>query len=56
MGCMAQSRGSELVDKAKVDLVVGTQKYHRVVDYVDEIIRAKEAADGRGALFHRRCR
>jgi tRNA-2-methylthio-N6-dimethylallyladenosine synthase len=42
MGCMAQSRGSELVDKAKVDLVVGTQKYHRVVDYVDEIIRAKE--------------
>ncbi len=43
MGCMAQSRGSELVDKAKVDLVVGTQKYHRVVDYVDEIIRAKEA-------------
>jgi len=43
MGCMAQSRGSELVDKAKVDLVVGTQKYHRVVEYVDEIIRAKEA-------------
>jgi tRNA-2-methylthio-N6-dimethylallyladenosine synthase len=44
MGCMAQSRGSELVDKASVDLVVGTQKYHRVVDYVDEIIRKKEAA------------
>jgi tRNA-2-methylthio-N6-dimethylallyladenosine synthase len=43
MGCMAQSRGSELVDKAKVDLVVGTQKYHRVVEYVDEIIRTKEA-------------
>ena len=43
MGCMAQSRGSELVNKANVDLVVGTQKYHRVVDYVDEIIRAKEA-------------
>ncbi len=43
MGCMAQSRGSELVEKTKVDLVVGTQKYHRVVDYVDEIIRAKEA-------------
>jgi tRNA-2-methylthio-N6-dimethylallyladenosine synthase len=43
MGCMAQSRGSELVDKTKVDLVVGTQKYHRVVAYVDEIIRAKEA-------------
>jgi len=43
MGCMAQSRGTELLDKAKVDLVVGTQKYHRVVEYVDEIIRAKEA-------------
>ena len=43
MGCMAQSRGTELVQKAKVDLVVGTQKYHRVVEYVDEIIRAKEA-------------
>jgi tRNA-2-methylthio-N6-dimethylallyladenosine synthase len=42
MGCMAQSRGSELADKVNVDLVVGTQKYHRVVDYVDEIIRAKE--------------
>ncbi|MBX7211783.1 MAG: tRNA (N6-isopentenyl adenosine(37)-C2)-methylthiotransferase MiaB [Verrucomicrobiaceae bacterium] len=41
MGCMAQSRGSELVEKSKVDLVVGTQKYHRVVEYVDEIIRAK---------------
>ncbi|HYF34511.1 MAG TPA: tRNA (N6-isopentenyl adenosine(37)-C2)-methylthiotransferase MiaB [Prosthecobacter sp.] len=43
MGCMAQSRGFELVEKTKVDLVVGTQKYHRVVEYVDEIIRAKEA-------------
>jgi len=42
MGCMAQSRGPELVETAKVDLVVGTQKYHRVVDYVDQIIRAKE--------------
>jgi tRNA-2-methylthio-N6-dimethylallyladenosine synthase len=41
MGCMAQSRGSELLD-TKVDLVVGTQKYHRVVDYVDQIIKAKE--------------
>jgi tRNA-2-methylthio-N6-dimethylallyladenosine synthase len=41
MGCMAQSRGDELL-KTGVDLVVGTQKYHRVVDYVDDIIRAKE--------------
>jgi tRNA-2-methylthio-N6-dimethylallyladenosine synthase len=41
MGCMAQSRSDELL-KTGVDLVVGTQKYHRVVDYVDQIIRAKE--------------
>jgi tRNA-2-methylthio-N6-dimethylallyladenosine synthase len=41
MGCMAQSRGNELLSTG-VDLVVGTQKYHRVVDYVDDIIRAKE--------------
>jgi tRNA-2-methylthio-N6-dimethylallyladenosine synthase len=31
MGCMAQSRGKELLDRLPdVDLVVGTQKYHRV--------------------------
>ena len=41
MGCMAQSRGAELVEKSKVDLVVGTQKYHRVVEYVDRVIRIK---------------
>jgi tRNA-2-methylthio-N6-dimethylallyladenosine synthase len=41
MGCMAQSRGDELLTTG-VDLVVGTQKYHRVVEYVDRIIRAKE--------------
>ena len=30
MGCMAQSRGSELVDRLPdVDLVLGTQKFHR---------------------------
>ncbi|WP_050031048.1 tRNA (N6-isopentenyl adenosine(37)-C2)-methylthiotransferase MiaB [Verrucomicrobium sp. BvORR034] len=42
MGCMAQSRAGELLKTAKVDLVVGTQKYHRVVEYVEEIVRAKE--------------
>jgi tRNA-2-methylthio-N6-dimethylallyladenosine synthase len=41
MGCMAQSRGAELVATAKVDLVVGTQKYHRVVDHVDGLIKAR---------------
>ena len=42
MGCMAQSRGPELIGKSNVDLVVGTQKYHRVVEYVEQIVRAKE--------------
>ncbi len=39
MGCMAQSRGPELFEKVPhLDLVVGTQKYHRVFDYVDSIL------------------
>jgi tRNA-2-methylthio-N6-dimethylallyladenosine synthase len=39
MGCMAQSRGQELIDKLPdVDLVLGTQKFHRASDYLDEII------------------
>jgi tRNA-2-methylthio-N6-dimethylallyladenosine synthase len=39
MGCMAQSRGQELIDKLPdVDLVVGTQKFHRTAEYLDEII------------------
>ncbi|MCB1064738.1 MAG: tRNA (N6-isopentenyl adenosine(37)-C2)-methylthiotransferase MiaB [Verrucomicrobiae bacterium] len=43
MGCMAQSRGEELLTQLPhVDLVAGTQKYHRVVDHVVEIIRKKE--------------
>lgn len=42
MGCMAQSRAGELITTSKVDLVVGTQKYHRVVDYVEQIIRGRE--------------
>ena len=30
LGCMAQSRGRELIDKLPdVDLVLGTQKFHR---------------------------
>jgi tRNA-2-methylthio-N6-dimethylallyladenosine synthase len=42
MGCMAQSRGSELIDKLPdVDLVVGTQKFHRTADYLDEIFAGR---------------
>ncbi len=38
LGCMAQSRGAELVASPGVDLVAGTQKFHRVADYVDELL------------------
>jgi tRNA-2-methylthio-N6-dimethylallyladenosine synthase len=42
LGCMAQSRGAELVrDIAHVDLVVGTQKFHKVADYVDQLYRRR---------------
>jgi tRNA-2-methylthio-N6-dimethylallyladenosine synthase len=39
MGCMAQSRGQELLDRLPdVDLVVGTQKFHRTAEYLEEIL------------------
>ncbi len=39
MGCMAQSRGQELLDRLPdVDLVIGTQRFHRVVDYLEDIL------------------
>lgn len=42
LGCMAQSRGEELVaQQPAVSLVVGTQKFHRTVDYVQELLDGK---------------
>jgi tRNA-2-methylthio-N6-dimethylallyladenosine synthase len=42
MGCMAQSRGQELIDRLPdVDLVLGTQKFHRAADCLDEIIAGR---------------
>ncbi len=42
MGCMAQSRGSELFASIPhLDVVVGTQKYHKVFSYVDEILKRR---------------
>jgi tRNA-2-methylthio-N6-dimethylallyladenosine synthase len=42
MGCMAQSRGQQLIDKLPdVDLVLGTQKFHRAAEYLDEIFSGK---------------
>lgn len=42
LGCMAQSRGAELLQSSPgVDLVAGTQKFHRVADYVEELLQRK---------------
>ena len=42
MGCMAQSRGRELIDRLPdVDLVLGTQKFHRAADYIDDILQGR---------------
>src|SRR5437660_3816828 len=43
MGCMAQSRGQELIDKLPdVDLVIGTQKFHRTAEHLDEVISGRK--------------
>src|SRR5438552_14095568 len=43
LGCMAQARGAELLKNLPhVDLVVGTQKFHRVADYVEEFVAKKK--------------
>lgn len=45
MGCMAQSRGEELFKSVpNLDVVVGTQKYHRVFEYVDTILKRRMEA------------
>jgi len=45
MGCMAQRMGGDLEKSSPhVDLVVGTQKFHRVADYVEEALRKREEA------------
>src|SRR5205814_8044390 len=42
LGCMAQARGESLFKKVPhLDLVVGTQKFHRVADYVDKLVARK---------------
>ena len=55
MGCMAQSRGQELIDRLPdVDLVVGTQKFHRTGDYLDDLLAGRrdkvvDVAEERGS-------
>jgi tRNA-2-methylthio-N6-dimethylallyladenosine synthase len=44
LGCMAQARGASLLQNLPhVDLVVGTQKFHRVADYVTDALERKRA-------------
>ncbi|HWN65128.1 MAG TPA: tRNA (N6-isopentenyl adenosine(37)-C2)-methylthiotransferase MiaB [Candidatus Binatus sp.] len=43
LGCMAQARGASLLKNLPhVDLVVGTQKFHRVADYVEDALEKKQ--------------
>src|SRR5438105_3118932 len=47
LGCMAQARGAELLKEVTcLDLVVGTQKFHRVADYVDDVVARKRSVVG----------
>jgi tRNA-2-methylthio-N6-dimethylallyladenosine synthase len=42
MGCVAQTRGQELIDRLPdVDLVVGTQKFHHTAEYLDDIFTGR---------------
>src|SRR5947208_12714677 len=44
---MEQSRGAELLKEIPhLDLVVGTQKFHRVADYVNDLVARKLALSG----------
>ena len=52
MGCMAQSRGEELFKTVpNLDVVVGTQKYHKVFEYVDGILKRRLEARMDDPLF-----
>jgi tRNA-2-methylthio-N6-dimethylallyladenosine synthase len=55
LGCMAQARGAELLREIPhLDLVIGTQKFHRVADYVDDLVVHKPVAAGMGDPGFRR--
>lgn len=42
MGCMAQNRGEALIDALPdLDLLVGTQKFHRVPEMLDQILASQ---------------
>ncbi len=44
LGCMAQNRGAALLDQLPdLDLIVGTQKFHQVPDYLNNLRAARAA-------------
>ncbi len=44
LGCMAQNRGAGLLDQLPdVDLIVGTQRFHHVPDYLDNLRAVRDA-------------
>ena len=44
LGCMAQNRGADLLERLPdLDLIVGTQKFHAVPGYLDNLRAAREA-------------
>ncbi|MDO8544978.1 MAG: tRNA (N6-isopentenyl adenosine(37)-C2)-methylthiotransferase MiaB [Opitutaceae bacterium] len=44
LGCMAQNRGATLLEQLPdVDLIIGTQKFHQVPGYLDNLRAAREA-------------
>ena len=43
LGCMAQARGQELLaEMPGVSLVLGTQKFHRAPEYLDELLAGRQ--------------
>jgi tRNA-2-methylthio-N6-dimethylallyladenosine synthase len=52
MGCMAQNRGAELLDRLPdLDLVVGTQRFHHIPNYLDDILRSRETGTIRPSVI-----
>ncbi|PTX99497.1 tRNA (N6-isopentenyl adenosine(37)-C2)-methylthiotransferase MiaB [Verrucomicrobia bacterium LW23] len=50
MGCMAQSRGADILDRLPdVDLIAGTQKFHEVANMVDRLRGVGSAPAATGA-------
>ena len=50
LGCMAQARSASLLkDLPHVDLVVGTQRFHRVAEYVEQLMATKKSRTSENA-------